>query len=233
MRFLDLSLVSPAEQLACDEVLLQDLEDGAGAATLRFWEPATMFVVVGWTNDPAREVNLEVCRARNIPVYRRRSGGGAVVQLPGCLNFSLILPHDAHPELRTAGDTGTFIMTRNASALQPLLRERIAVSGFSDLTIEGRKVAGSAQRRLIRSLLFHGCVLLNPDLSLIDALLPMPSRQPGYRMNRPHGEFLRTLTIPAQAVMAAMRKEWGANENFPQPPISQITILAAEKYQPL
>jgi lipoate-protein ligase A len=233
VRFLDLNIVSPAEQLACDEVLLQHLEDGGGEPTLRLWEPASVFVVVGWTNDPAREVHLDACRAKNIPVYRRRSGGGAVVQSPGCLNFSLILRHDAHPELRTAGDAGTFIMTKNASALQPLLRETIAVSGFSDLTIEGRKFAGSAQRRLIRSLLFHGCFLLNCDLTLIDALLPMPSRQPGYRMNRPHGDFVRTVGISAADVISTLREAWGASETRTDSIASEIAHTAHEKYRPL
>jgi lipoate-protein ligase A len=230
VQFLDMSFVSPAEQLACDEALLLEQEERGGPPSLWFWEPRQVFVVLGYTNAAAREVHLDACHARAIPLYRRYSGGGAVVQAPGCLNFSLVLPLDADPALKTAGETSAFVMGRHASALQPLLKERVEVSGFSDLTIGGRKFAGSAQRRLHRSVLLHGSLLLACDLSLIDELLPMPSRQPGYRAGRSHAEFLRTLDLPVAAVQGALRAAWGAREARPDAPLDEIRRLARERY---
>ena len=58
---------------------------------LRFWEPNKPFVVVGYANQAAREVDLEACRKLGIPVFRRCTGGGTVLQGPGCLNYSLDL----------------------------------------------------------------------------------------------------------------------------------------------
>lgn len=231
VQFLDLHFISPAEQLACDEALLLELEERGGAPGLWFWEPRQVFVVLGYTNIAAREVFLDACHARAVPLYRRYSGGGAVVQSPGCLNFSLVLPLDADPALKAAGTASDYVMRRNAEALQPLLRERVEVSGFSDLTIGGRKFAGSAQRRLHRSLLLHGSLLLACDLSLIDELLPMPSRQPGYRAGRSHAEFLRTLDLPVAAVKEALRVAWGARTSRPDaPPLDAIRRLARERY---
>src|SRR5882724_10843203 len=91
MKLLDLTLASPAENLACDEVLLDRSENGAGKEVLRFWEPRDYFVVVGYANKLATEVHVPACEARGIPVLRRCSGGGAVLQGPGCLNYTLIL----------------------------------------------------------------------------------------------------------------------------------------------
>lgn len=230
MEFLDLNLSSPAEQLACDEALLLEQEARGGSSCLWFWEPERVFVVLGYTNDAAREVNLDVCRRRVVPVFRRYTGGGAVVQAPGCLNFSLILPLDADPALQTAGGTSAHVMGRHAAALRPLVRGQVEVSGFSDLAIGGRKIAGSAQRRLHRSALVHGCFLLACDLPLIGELLPMPSRQPGYRKGRSHGEFLRTLDLPVSAVIAALREAWGAVEIRSDAPLEEIGRLARERY---
>lgn len=230
MQLLDLSLVSPAEQLACDEALLLEHEEQGGPPCLWFWEPRQVFVVLGYTNAASREVNLDACHARAVPLYRRYSGGGAVVQAPGCLNFSLVLSLDADPALRTAGETSAFVMGRHAAAVQSLVQERVDVSGFSDLSIGGRKFAGSAQRRLHRSVLLHGCLLLACDLSLIDELLPMPSRQPGYRRGRSHGAFLRTLDLPIPAVRGALREAWGARELRPHAPLDEIRRLARERY---
>src|SRR5476651_1134221 len=91
MKQLNLALPSPAENLAADEAVLDWCEAGAGEETLLFWEPRETFVVVGYANKVAAEVNVPACEAKGIPIFRRCSGGGTVVQMAGGLNYSLIL----------------------------------------------------------------------------------------------------------------------------------------------
>ena len=91
MKQLDLTFSSPAENLAADEVLLDQCEAGSGEETLLFWEPRATFVVVGYANKVASEVNVPACEAKGVPIFRRWSGGGTLVQMPGGLNYSLIL----------------------------------------------------------------------------------------------------------------------------------------------
>src|SRR5690242_14068944 len=91
MKHLDLTLPSPAENLAADEALLDQCEAGAEGEILRFWEPREAFVVLGYANRAALEVDLPACQAHQIGVFRRCSGGGTVLQGPGCLNYSVIL----------------------------------------------------------------------------------------------------------------------------------------------
>ena len=84
MRYCDLTLSTPAENLACDEALLQLAEeDGAAGEILRVWEPMQYFVVVGYANRVATEVNLPFCQDNGVPVLRRCTGGGTVLQGPG------------------------------------------------------------------------------------------------------------------------------------------------------
>ncbi|HRX57114.1 MAG TPA: hypothetical protein P5016_21580, partial [Verrucomicrobiales bacterium] len=87
MKYLELSLPTPEENLALDEWLLQQTED-SGVETLRLWESSHPFVVLGRSNSLAGEVDTEACRQRNIPILRRVSGGGTVVQGPGCLSYA-------------------------------------------------------------------------------------------------------------------------------------------------
>src|SRR5688572_5716499 len=91
MKLLDLTLATAAENLACDEALLDWCEQGDGEEVLRFWEPRDHCVVVGYANRVATEVNAPACEARGVPVLRRCSGGGTVLQGPGCMNYALIL----------------------------------------------------------------------------------------------------------------------------------------------
>jgi len=106
----------------------------------------------------------------------------------------------------------------------------ILVCGHTDLVINGRKFSGNSQRRRKKFLLFHGTFLLNFQLALIDDCLPMPSKQPDYRQNRAHAEFLMNLKIPADRLKNALIKTWnaiGELNNFPE---QETHKLAVEKY---
>jgi lipoate-protein ligase A len=167
MKYCDLTLPSPAENLACDEALLDGAEAGQSGEVLRFWEAAQYFVVVGYANRVREEVNLEFCRQEGIPVLRRCTGGGTVLQGPGCLNYSLVLCSDPDGPLHSIASTNDFILQRNRSALAALLRAPVERRGQTDLTMEGLKFCGNAQRRRKRFLLFHGSFLLHMDIGLI------------------------------------------------------------------
>jgi lipoate---protein ligase len=233
MKLLDLTLPSPAENLACDEVLLDAAEAGDGGEILRFWEPREHFVVVGYANKVATEVNIAACEARGIPVLRRCSGGGTVVQGSGCLNYTLVLRIAAAGPLHNIGVANQFIMRQNRAAIATLNSQpstlNVAIRGHTDLAISERKFSGNSQRRRKHFLLFHGTFLLNFDLALVSELLPMPSKQPDYREHRAHAEFLTNLNASANEVKAALRQAWKMEEPL-YPPLEKIAALARQKY---
>jgi lipoate-protein ligase A len=228
MKCLDLTLPTPAANLACDEALLDACEEQAAGEVLRFWEPRDYFVVVGYSNRVAAEVNEAACRREKLGVYRRCSGGGTVLQGPGCLNYSLILKIDGNDALQNITSANRHIMGRHSDALTALLGRPARVQGHTDLVLDGLKFSGNAQRRKRHALVFHGTFLLNFDLSLMGKFLPMPSRQPEYRQGRPHGLFLMNLPASADAVKSALRKAWSTRRTLEVLPDYQRLI--AEKY---
>lgn len=229
LRLLELTLPTPAENLACDEALLADCA-ARGDAALRFWEAPEPCVVVGYANAVAREVNLTACAAAGVPVLRRCSGGGTVVLGPGCLNYSLVLPLDFTPELATVGGTNAFILRRLAAALGALLGGEVGRAGDTDLVWRGRKCSGNAQRRSRTHLLFHGTVLLGFDLGVVARCLLFPPRQPAYRAARPHTEFLVNLPLAAEPVKAALRAAWAAEPSTLPWPEEETRRLVRERY---
>jgi lipoate-protein ligase A len=227
MHCLDLTLPSPAANLACDEALLEACE-ASRAEVLRFWEPREYFVVVGFSNAVAREANLEACRAAGIGVFRRCSGGGTVLQGPGCLNYSLALRIDGRPELETIPAANRHILGRHRDALSAVLGRTVELCGVTDLALGGQKFSGNAQRRKRRALIFHGTFLLRFNLGLMEKFLTMPSRQPDYRMGRSHDHFLMNLNAPAGTLKTALRDAWEAVEELGSVP--DCRRLIGEKY---
>jgi lipoate-protein ligase A len=243
MQLLDLTFETPAENLACDEALLDFFEENGGDGVLRFWEPPHYFAVVGYANKVHTEVDVPACEAGGIPILRRCSGGGTVLQGPGCLNYSLILKIEEHGPLASITSANRFIMERNREAAERECRMqnaecRIEVRGHTDLAlvthhsshVTSLKFSGNAQRRKKNFLLFHGTFLLSFDIALIDRFLRMPSKEPDYRQNRSHKDFLTNLRVPPDAVKKSMREAWGADGEMEVAPHDAIALLARDKY---
>ena len=83
MQFLDLTLPTPAENLACDEALLDLCETESAPEILRVWQPPEHFLVLGYSNPAATEVNRDRAQLDGVPILRRCTGGGAVLQGTG------------------------------------------------------------------------------------------------------------------------------------------------------
>jgi lipoate-protein ligase A len=230
MKCFDRTLDTPQENLACDEALLDWCEEGFGDDLLRFWQPRQPFVVLGYSNKARTEANLDSCRALGLPVLRRCSGGGTVLQGPGCFNYSLILQIKSGSPLDGITEANAFIMNRHRNALNPLLGGRVLIQGYSDLTLGGLKFSGNSQRRKRHCLLFHGSFLVGLNLSLIERVLSMPSKQPAYRGNRSHTDFLTNVRLTGAEIKAALKKVWSADELLDGFPEDRIVQLARDKY---
>jgi lipoate-protein ligase A len=230
MKFLDLSFPDPERNLACDEALLDACDAGQGPEVLRCWEAATCFVVVGYANAVATEVRVPVCREKQVPILRRCTGGGTVLQGPGVLNYSLILRISAEGPTSTITETNIHVMTRHQQVFSQLLGQKVHVRGHTDLALADRKFSGNAQRRKRDCLLFHGSILLGLDFHWLEEFLPPPSKAPNYRAGRDHSEFLVNLPLGSGRVKAALRETWAADALLPVAPLAAIDQLVQEKY---
>jgi lipoate-protein ligase A len=230
MKFLDITFDTPQENLACDEALLCMCQAGFDEEILRFWEARQHFVVLGYSSRVHSAVHLQYCLQNNIPVLRRYSGGGTVVQGPGCANYTVILRIPESGPLQTIRGTNNHIMTPHKIALEPVVGTTIEVQGSSDLALGSLKFSGNAQRRTDRHVLFHGTFLLDFGLSIVQKVLPLPSKQPSYRRNRSHEEFLTNVHIQREVLKRSLRKAWSATEELEAVPAEAIRELARTRY---
>ena len=230
MKTVDESYVNPAHNLACDEVLLDEVNAGRRGPVLRFWESPVHFAVVGYGNSIERECDIEACKRLDIPILRRISGGGTVLQGPGCLNYALVMPIQPADGTRSVSDTNCLIMSTHREALACALGQAIEVQGCTDLTLGGVKFSGNAQKRRRHALLFHGTFLLDFDLSLLAKTLNFPSTTPEYREGRDHAAFCLNLPMTTDTLKAALRQAWQTQGQAATPAPDAITALTRRKY---
>ncbi len=230
MKILDLTFKTPEENLACDEALLASSEANPPDEILRFWEPDVFFVVLGYSRRFRFDVNCAFCRKHNIPILRRISGGGTVLQGPGCLNFTLILNTGKNHRLSTISEANSYVLSKHKEALEAVIGREVAIQGISDLALGDMKFSGNSQRREKNRILFQGSFLVSAKLKMIEKALEIPDRQPRYRKNRPHSDFLINLGTNPARIKEAMAKAWMAHSALDDVPHERIRELTLTKY---
>jgi lipoate---protein ligase len=230
MQFLSLSCDRHEANLAVDDALLDEAEAASQPReTLRIWEPVAPLVVVGYPSHVSREVHEETCQRLGIPIFRRISGGAAIVTGPGCLMYAVVLSYELRPALRSLDAAHSLVMETMASALASLV-PGVARRGICDLTYRDRKFSGNSVRCRRQHMLYHGTVLCDFALELIEECLAMPPRVPDYRASRDHREFVTNLPVAPQQLSDALRQAWSAHQDAAPPADELVERLIAEKY---
>ncbi len=230
MQLLDLTLGNIAEDLALDEALLNESDRGEEPnEVLRLWEPHRVSVVVGRSSRVADEVNVEVCDQMGVDIVRRSSGGGTIVAGPGCLMVSLILSLRHRPALVSLDEAHRFVLDTTATALRQLV-PGTSKQGTSDLTVGNLKISGNSMRMKRTHLLYHGTLLYDFPLRLIETLLKRPPREPDYRAGRDHEQFVKNIDATARQLREALIAAWRPRATRTHWPQEEVHRLLEERY---
>jgi lipoic acid synthetase len=112
------------------------------------------------------EVNTEYCLQKGVHIYRRKSGGGCVYADKGCLQFSYI-----------SSDEGVNFAFDKYIRMVAFVLSKLGISasssGRNDVTVDGRKVAGSAFYKMPGRSVLHNTLLFDTNLEeLVRCLTP-------------------------------------------------------------
>jgi len=234
LRFLSTESFDAALNLATEE-LLAGADDGADVVMLWRNDPV---VVVGRHQNTELQVDRAYCAEQGIMVVRRLSGGGAVYHDRGTLCFTVI----TRGVDRRAPDFSHF--ARPVICALARLGVAAELSGRNDLTLAGRKFSGLAQYRRGSTLMQHGALLFDTDLSVLGRALRPKRRQLDLTGERPGvashasrvtnlSEHLTVSFEEFRATLAACFAEGGDVEERPlsADELSCAAALADERYR--
>ena len=138
--------------MAFDEFALEGLS--VDEPLFYLWQNAPA-VIIGLNQSAYAEVNLPFLEARGIVLARRVTGGGAVYHDLGNLNYSFITDIGNAEELSIRRFTEPVCRALAAMGVEA------ETSGRNDITVDGKKVSGVAQRISGGRILHHGTLLLD------------------------------------------------------------------------
>ncbi len=224
----DISFSSPEENILFDELLLAQAEKGEGGEVLRFWESPKPFIVLGLIGKVDEDINVSEVLKDEVPVLRRFSGGGTVVQGPGCLNYSLVLSKESDPRLNDLTKSYQVIFEKILRALT-LAGISAQFMPVSDLAMQGslKKFSGNAQHRGRKFILHHGTILYHFDLSIISKYLLFPRQTPEYRAQRSHEHFVTNIPLSGDNIKQVLADSFQVKSCQPALSSPEQKLLAA------
>ena len=178
-----------------DGIPAYDLEDGlldaaVDAAQVRIYRVDAPQVVLGRGSRAEAEVDLRACREDGVELRRRRGGGCSVVLDPGIVVVAASVPAPGIGDNQRHFDR---LCAWLIEGLEAIGVTGVRQAGISDLSLDGRKVAGCCIYRRPGRLLFSAALLVDAQLELLDRYLRHPPREPDYRRGRGHRDFVARL----------------------------------------
>jgi lipoate-protein ligase A len=173
---------SGAENMALDEAIMEAVAAGDSPPTLRFYQWAPPCLSLG-KRQPLDGVDPDACRADGVDVVRRATGGWAILHTDELTYSVAVAPTDPRVSgaildtyrtlsqgltagLRLLG-AEAMMNPVTAGAAQNTSAACFEVPSAYEITVNGRKLIGSAQTRPAGKVLQHGSLPLYGDIGRV------------------------------------------------------------------
>ncbi|HSN41816.1 MAG TPA: biotin/lipoate A/B protein ligase family protein [Burkholderiales bacterium] len=173
-RVLDTGLRPAAQNIALNRALLEARQADEIPSTLRFLR-FTPSALLGYHQSAGQELNLDYCRANNIAVQRRITGGGAIYFDETQIGWELYL----HKR-----DVGTSDMQAISKRICHAAATAISALGVdarfrprNDIEVDGRKISGTGGAFDGNALMFQGTLLIDFDVEKMLRVLRIPAEK--------------------------------------------------------
>lgn len=171
LRVIDSGVVEGRMNIALGQALIERHAAGEIPDTLRFLRFAPT-ALVGRHQALEQEVDIAYCRANDIALVRRITGGGAIYLDPDQLGWELVVNRNRLPGNDLTEIAGA-LCEASARALQ-----RLGVDARyrprNDIEVDGRKIGGTGGFFDQDTLFYQGTVLVDLDPSVMTAALRVP-----------------------------------------------------------
>jgi len=164
-------LDNPRMSLATEEAILKEVVNGRSPPTLWLWRHANA-VIIGRFQLPEEELNMDYVKQKGLIIAKRNTGGGAIYQDLGNVIFSVI----SQDRFNIGSDYVKMYRTMIGPLVNQLRKKGINAEspGLNDVTVNGRKVMGTAATITKGVIMFHATLLVKSDIKALASALKVP-----------------------------------------------------------
>ncbi len=190
IRLLDLGLVPPVRSQTIYHAVAYALDDHT-PDTIILVAPTEPYVCIGFHQELEKEVDVEYCRAHNLPIYRREVGGGAVYLDQNQVFTQWVFHRNALP---------TDLGQRFALYIQPLVEtyHALGISAnyrpINDIHVNGKKIGGTGAAQMGSAEVVVGSLMFDFNFELMSKVLKVSSEKMRDKIFQSLTEYMTTMT---------------------------------------
>lgn len=196
-----------------DSQLLYHALPRLGREGLILLSPGQAYVCLGYFQDPEQEVDLELCRQRGIPVFRREVGGGAVY-LDGEQLFYQLVIHKDNPLVPAGWEAFYRRFLQAPIEAYRALGIPAEYRPVNDIVANGRKVSGNGAAEIGDYFILVGNLIVDFNYEMMSRVLKVPDEKFRDKVYRTIYDNLSTIRREVTAV----------------PPRDELWDLLAQKF---
>ncbi len=170
LRLLDTGMMTAAQNIALDDILLQLRNDDQIPDTLRLLQFKPHAVLVGFHQSIEQEVRIDFCQQKGIDMNRRITGGGTIYLDEPQIGWELIA---SRWDLDIPRDIDKLYAKISEGAVQGMKKLGLDAEfrPRNDIEVDGRKISGTGGSFEPNAFFFQGTLLTDFDVeSMIRAL---------------------------------------------------------------
>jgi len=194
VRLLDMGNVSPLRSQTVYHAAAYAMSDDT-PDTIILVSPDRPYVCIGYHQELDKEVDLAYCRERELPVYRREVGGGAVYLDDGQLFIQWVFHQGALPasmEERFALYVEPLVETYQALGINAYLRP------INDVHVGGKKIGGTGAAQLGQAEVVVGSLMFTFDKATMAHVLKVPSEKMRDKVFQSLEQYMTTMQEQVQ-----------------------------------
>ena len=189
VRLLDLGQVSYLRSQTVYHAVAYAMDE-ASPDTISLMSPAKPYVCVGYHQEVEKEIDVEYCRAHDIPILRREVGGGAVYLDSGQLFWHVIFHRERVP--RQVEEVYWLFLQGPVAAYRAM-----GIPAYhrpvNDIQVEGRKIGGTGAANIGQAVVVVGSLIFAFNYELMASVLKVPSEKFRDKVYRSLQEYLTTI----------------------------------------
>lgn len=189
LRVLDFGLVPALRSQAVYHGLAETIGPDSDPI-LSLVSPRTPYVCVGMHQDIDKEVDRDFCAAKDLPIWRRHVGGGAVY-----LDHNQLFTHFIFPEARAPQRADVLYPT----FIEPVVRTyrelgvEAAYRPVNDIHVNGRKIGGTGAASIGGATVMVGSFMLDFDTATMAKCLKVPSEKFRDKLRQTLDDYMTTM----------------------------------------
>jgi len=213
-RLIDLGMAEPYVAQCFYEAVALAVDRGLSPSTIILVQPSSPYVCLGYHQVLEKEIDIEYCRERGLPIIRRSQGGGAVYLNSDQIFYQVVASEDSKVIPRKVDELFEKLLQVTVYVYREL-GLNAEFKPLNDVMVNNRKISGNGAGRIGKTIVLVGNIILDLDYDSMARVLKIPDEKFRDKMAKSMKEWVTSI-----------RRELGYI-----PPIDEIKKILVEGYE--